>query len=77
MNKNQWFRNNNVFKLQSNATNPLDTLPQGVYSIEFSEREGFYLTKLQDKFQMPSKVYNVCDTLLKESLTLTSIAIVI
>lgn len=69
MTKNQWFRNNDVFKLQANATNPLDTLPQGVYSIEFNDREGFYLTKLQDKFQMPAKLYNVCDTFINRVIT--------
>lgn len=64
--ENQWFQSNNIFKLQSNSSAPLNSLPFGIYTVNFSDREGFFLEKTQDKFQLPTKIYNVCGDLLNK-----------
>jgi hypothetical protein len=43
----------------------LQYLPRGVFELQFSKEEGYYLTRIDDNFEIPRKLYGPVETISK------------
>lgn len=56
--KNNWIYNSNNYKLEE-VSQQLPLLPVGVYKTKLDPYEQMYLARLDDKFPLPEKIYDV------------------
>lgn len=64
---NKWFEQGNTYAM-SPGHDPIDGLPTSIYSIDFSPMSGFFLTRKEDKFKLPSKLYGMEDAFIQRVL---------
>lgn len=58
--KNTWIENSNIYRIQE-ISQHIKMLPVAVYKLEFNDMAGFYLVRIQDKFDFPYKIYGMED----------------
>lgn len=65
--KNSWHQNGNIFAIQE-VSQQIANLPVGVYILRFSERTGFFLEQVAEKFALPQKMYGISGNLVDRVL---------
>lgn len=58
MKVNNWVYNSNDYRI-AEVSQVIDVLPAGIYKTEIDRYEEIYLSKISDKFEMPSKIYGL------------------
>lgn len=56
--KNHWIYNSNNYKLEE-VSQQVPLLPVGVYKTKLDQYEQMYLARIDDKFPLPTKIYDV------------------
>lgn len=56
--KNHWIYNSNNYKLEE-VSQQVELLPVGVYKTKLDQYEQMFLARIDDKFPLPAKIYDV------------------